>query len=68
MTPDTRLITADELAKLLGVTPHWIRKRTRQRAIPAINLRAGEPNGVTRPVWRYEPCRVIEAMRRATAA
>lgn len=64
---ETSLLTADQLADLLGVTPAWVRKRTRQHAIPAINLRAGEPDALTRPVWRYEPARVIEGMRRASA-
>ena len=55
-TQRTELITAAQLAALLGTTPHLIRKRTRQRIIPAINLRAGLPG---RPAYRYDPDRVI---------
>lgn len=64
---ENTLLTAEQLAALLGVTPHWVRKRTRQRTIPAINLRAGQPDARTRPLWRYEPERVLAALRRATA-
>ena len=49
-----QLITADQLAALLGATPAYIRKRTRQRTIPAVNLRAACPGGDRRPMWRYD--------------
>lgn len=59
-------MTAEQLAGVLGVTPAWVRNRTRQRAIAAINLRAGEPDAQTRPLWRYEPARVLADLRRSS--
>lgn len=56
-----QLLTADQLALLLGVTPHYVRKRTRQRTIPATNLRAGLPG---RAAWRYDAQKVLAHLAR----
>lgn len=39
-----RMVTTYELARLLGCSPEWIRRKARHRAIPA--LRIG-------PEWRF---------------
>ena len=32
------LLTADEVARLLGVTPEWVYSRSRQHRIPTVRL------------------------------
>lgn len=54
-----RLLTADELAEHLAVTPAYIRKRTRERTLPGRNL---APAGARRAVWRYDVAAVDRAV------
>lgn len=48
------LLTAREVAAHLGVTEAYVRKRTRQRTLPAVNIRGGCPDARQRPAWRYD--------------
>lgn len=63
MSTNTRnaLLTAAQLAELLGTTPHLVRKRTRQRIIPVVNLRSGLPG---RGSYRYDPEKVVAHLAR----
>lgn len=48
-----RLITAPEVADLLRVDLETVRRRTRRREIPAINIASGR-----KPTWRYDEAEI----------
>lgn len=58
------LVDAETMAELLGVTPAYLRKRARQRAIPAVDVRGGKRmTGTSRRArWRFSPHKVVSAL------
>lgn len=59
--PDERLMTADEVARILGVTSTYVRQAARDRRIPAYRLPSPDPSG--RPSWRFRVSDIQEWIR-----